>query len=282
MIATFFASFAFFGAVIFLPRWFQIVQGFSPTWSGLAALPLMVGLIGSSITSGLVVARTGRYKWLMVGALIVMGVATLLMTQLRADTPLPIVWSWMFIAGLGVGPTFAVFTLIVQNAVPFRELGVATSNLTFFRQIGGTISLAIVGTMFAAAFENQLAPSMTAAGVPGPLVTGFSQGMQSGAFDFNQLTGVGDLGTAILQNSPPQLQGVIQPFIPNIVQGIHQAFSLAVSETFWVGVVAAAIAAVAAAGMHELALRRHHAPGSLGAGAGQQGGAGRPTVPAAD
>ena len=67
---------------------------------------------------------------------------------------MPIVWLWMFIAGLGVGPTFAVFTLVVQNAVPFNMLGVATSNLTFFRQIGGTVALAIVGTVFGTAFQN--------------------------------------------------------------------------------------------------------------------------------
>ena len=70
------------------------------------------------------------------------------MTQLTKDTPVPIVWLWMFIAGLGVGPTFSVFTIVIQNAVPFRQLGVATSNLTFFRQIGGTIALAFVGTIF--------------------------------------------------------------------------------------------------------------------------------------
>src|SRR4029077_19950294 len=92
MLATFFAAFAFFGAIIFLPRWFQIVQGYSPTYSGLALLPLMVGLIASSVASGLIVARTGRYKWLTVGAIVVMGAATALMTQLRADPPVPIVW----------------------------------------------------------------------------------------------------------------------------------------------------------------------------------------------
>src|SRR4026209_1050866 len=81
MISTFFAAFAFFGAIIFLPRWFQIVQGFSPTNSGLAALPLMLGLILSSVGSGLFVARTGRYKWLLVGAIALMGIATALMTQ---------------------------------------------------------------------------------------------------------------------------------------------------------------------------------------------------------
>jgi EmrB/QacA subfamily drug resistance transporter len=259
MIATFFASFAFFGAIIFLPRWFQFVQGFSPTWSGLAALPLMVGLIGSSIASGLYVARTGRYRWLTVGAIVLMGISTALMTQLRADTSLPIVWLWMFISGLGVGPTFAVFTIIVQNAVPFHQLGVATSNLTFFRQIGGTVALAIVGTIFGSAFQEQMAPQLATAGVPAQVVNGFSQASSTGALDFNRLTGVGDLGAAILTSIPAQLQPVIEPFIGNIVAGIHQAFSLAVAQTFWIGVVAALFAAIAAAAMREIPLRRRAA-----------------------
>ena len=255
MISTFFASFAFFGAIIFLPRWFQFVHGFSPTNSGLAALPLMVGLILSSIVSGLVVSRTGRYKWLVVGAIVVMGVATALMTQLTAETPLPIVWLWMFIAGLGVGPTFSVFTIIVQNAVPFHELGVATSNLTFFRQIGGTVALAIVGTIFGSSFQERLGPQLSAAGVPPQVVAGFGQAASSGALDFNKLTGVGDLGKAILSSVPPQVQGVIEPYIGQIVVGIHDAFSLAVAQTFYVGIAAAAISAIAAATMREHALR---------------------------
>ena len=74
MVSTFFAAFAFFGAIVFLPRWFQVVQSFSPTNSGLAALPLVVGLIGSSIASGLIVARTGRYKWILVFSIALMGV----------------------------------------------------------------------------------------------------------------------------------------------------------------------------------------------------------------
>jgi len=273
MVATFFAAFAFFGAIIFLPRWFQIVQGFTPTFSGLAALPLMAGLIFSSISSGLIVARTGRYKWLTVGAIVLMGISTLLMTQLRAETPLPIVWLWMFIAGLGVGPTFAVFTLIVQNAVPFNMLGVATSNLTFFRQIGGTVALAIVGTIFSSSLLEQIGPQMTAAGTPQALVDNFTAGINSGQVDFQGLTGTGDLGQAILAGSGPA-RPMIEPFITNIVQGIHQAFSLGVAQTFWVGVVAAIIAALAAASMHELALRTSHAP--------QESAPSRTAVPAAD
>ncbi len=255
MISTFFASFAFFGAIIFLPRWFQFVHGFSPTNSGFAALPLVIGLIFSSIVSGLFVSRTGRYKWLTVGAILLMGAGTALMTQLTATTPLPIVWFWMFLAGLGVGPTFSVFTIIVQNAVPFHELGVATSNLTFFRQIGGTVALAIVGTIFGQSFQDQLAPQLTAAGVPPQVVAGFGQASASGTLDFNKLTGVGDLGQQILAAIPAQFQAVVAPFISNIVTGIHAAFSLAVAQTFWIGVAAAAVAAVAAATMHEHALR---------------------------
>src|SRR5207344_2674736 len=179
----------FFGAFVFLPRWFQVVEGFTPTNSGLAALPLMVGLIASSIISGLIVSRTGRYKWLIAGSVAVMGFAVLLMTQLTKDTPVPVVWMWMFIAGIGVGPTFSVPTIVIQNAVPFRQLGVATSNLTFFRQIGGTISLAFVGTIFATSFEDNLIPQMTAAGVPPQVIDGFTQASSSGSLDLSKLTG---------------------------------------------------------------------------------------------
>jgi len=88
----------------------------------------------------------------------------------------------------------------------------------------------------AAAFKDQLAPQMTAAGVPAQVVTGFGQASSSGALDFNKLTGVGDLGTAILNSIPAQFRSAIEPFIPQVVTGIHEAFSLAVAQTFWIGV----------------------------------------------
>src|SRR6187455_2591412 len=182
MVSVFFAAFAFFGAIVFLPSWFQVVEGFSPTNSGLAALPLVIGLIFSSIASGVLVARTGRYKFLLVGAIALLGVATALMTQLTKDTPLPIVWFWMFLAGLGVGPTFSVFTIVIQNSVPFRQMGVATSNLTFFRQIGGSVALAFVGTIFAQTFQDDLVPQFVLAGVPDQVIQGFRQAMASGGF----------------------------------------------------------------------------------------------------
>ncbi|HEY4227505.1 MAG TPA: MDR family MFS transporter [Candidatus Limnocylindrales bacterium] len=249
MVAVFFAAFAFFGAIVFLPRWFQVVQGFSATNSGLALLPLMVGLITSSVVSGLIVSRTGRYKWLIVGSLALMGVAVFLMTGLTKDTPLGIVWLWMLLAGLGVGTSFAVPTIVIQNAVPFSQLGVATSNLTFFRQIGGTVALAFVGTIFGTTFADQLGPQVIAAGVPPQALAIFAQG-GAGSFDLSQLTGVGDLGAKILAQFPQAA-----PYIGQLVDGIHGAFSLATAQTFYLGVVGSIVAVLAAVAIKEIPLR---------------------------
>jgi EmrB/QacA subfamily drug resistance transporter len=281
MVSTFFAAFAFFGAIIFLPRWFQIVQGFSPTNSGLAALPLVIGLIGSSIGSGFFVARTGRYKWLLVGAILLMGFAMFLMTQLRADTPIPVVWLWMFIAGLGVGPTFAVFTLVVQNAVPFHYLGTATSNLTFFRQIGGTVALAIVGTVFSTELVKQVPQQAIASGMSPASLQTIGGAAQSGQLDLNQLIGTGNQ-TTMLQAAFPSIP---VDDITKFVNSIHEAFSLAVAQTFWIAVVAAIIAAAAAMTMQELKLRQQSAAEERAEHeatvAAQGAGEGRPSIDAA-
>jgi hypothetical protein len=186
----------------------------------------------------------------------------------------PIVWLWMFIAGLGVGPTFAVFTLIVQNAVPFNMLGVATSNLTFFRQIGGTVALAIVGTMFASGFQEQLIPQVVASGASQQALVVLGQAATSGSLDFNNLTGTGDLGQA-LQAALPALPAVD---VPKIVTGVHDAFSLGVAGTFVIGVGASILAALAAAAMQELALRRQTAAQARAAASAD----GRPAIPATD
>jgi hypothetical protein len=113
---------AFFGAIVFLPRWFQFVQEVSPTESGLYLLPLMGGVIISSIGSGILVSRTGHFKWLVTGSLVVLAVGLYLSTGLDASTEMPTLWLWMFICGLGVGPTLSVFTIVVQASVPFDRL----------------------------------------------------------------------------------------------------------------------------------------------------------------
>jgi len=232
----FLAAFGFFGAVVFLPRWFQAVEGASATVSGYNILPLLAALIFSAIVSGQIVARFGRYKILMLGSLVLLAGGLYLLTNLRADTDRPILWLWMVVAGLGIGPSFAVFTLIVQNAVSPEEVGVATASLTFFQQIGGTVGLTIAGTVFAGRMTTEVPTQLLRAGVPKPLVDQFAAG--GGAID---LTGTGDLGQRILASVPASARESVAPLIPSIVGAIHDAFSIALASTFWVGVVGALV-----------------------------------------
>jgi EmrB/QacA subfamily drug resistance transporter len=250
VLGMFLAAFGFFGAVIFLPRWFQSVAGASATESGYSLLPLLLALIISATVSGQLVARTGHYKALMFGAMVSLALGLLLLTNLRADTPRPILWLWMVIAGLGIGPSFAVFTLIVQNAVDQGCVGVATASLTFFQQIGGTVGLTISGTVLAARMTTEVPMQLSAAGVPSQVISTFAGG--GGGAD---LTGTGDLGQRILASLPPDARASIEPIVPSIVAGIHQAFSIAVASTFWIGIFGALVAAGAMVFLREAPMR---------------------------
>jgi EmrB/QacA subfamily drug resistance transporter len=253
ILATFLVSFGFFGAIIFLPRWFQFVNGSSALASGYQIFPLLIGLIASSIVSGILVSRTGKYKLIILSGLAIMSVGIVLMTQLRADTPLPALWAWMFVAGVGIGPTLSVFTIVVQNAVPFSQLGVATSNLTFFRQIGGSIGLAITGTIFASRLLEEFPKQLAANGVPQPLIAQFASG---GSANLDKLVGVGgDLGQSILASVPAQAKPTVEPLIPAIVNSIHQAFTLGVASAFQIGAVTTILALIVAFAVREIPLR---------------------------
>ena len=242
VIAFFLAAMGFFAAVVFLPRWFQFVLGSSATESGYQILPLLLGLIIAAVSTGQIVARTGRYKALTVIALLVTAVGLYLLTNLRPDTPLWQVWLWMAITGLGVGPTFAVFTLVVQNAVPVRSLGAATSGLTLFQQLGGTIGLAIAGTVFGSTLLEEIPRQMTTNGVPAEITSQFGSG---GAFSTSQLTSVGgNLGQAILSQVPAQFQAAVEPFIAAMVDAIYTAFSIATGAAFVVGIATSLTAAL--------------------------------------
>jgi EmrB/QacA subfamily drug resistance transporter len=250
MVAVFTASFGFFGSIFFLPLWFQVVQHSSPTESGYQLLPFLAGLIISSVLSGQIVSRTGRYKWLTVVALAFVAVGLTLMTGLRSETPLPVVWVWMFITGLGVGPSMAVFTIIVQNAVPMKRLGAATSDLTLFRQVGGTVGLTLGFTFFRDALTTQIPKQLLAAGV----TQSFLDKAPAGALDTSSLTSVGGTGGLDwLSAVPAQLR---EP----ITLGIHEAISVSIANSFWLGVGAAVIATVATALLIEHPLRTSFGP----------------------
>ena len=164
---------------------------------------------------------------------------------------------WMFVTGVGIGPTLSVFTIIVQNAVPFSVLGVATSGLTFFRQIGGTVGLAIAGTVFGNSLLNRL-PTEIVASLPPELQTQAQQMLGSGAnlnVNPNDLTGVGQsFGAAVAAVVP-----ALQPFIPNLDAAFHQAMSLSIADTFLIRIVTAGLAFVSALFMRELPLRQTNA-----------------------
>ena len=241
MLAFFLAAMGFFAAVVFLPRWYQVVAGSSATEAGYSILPLLGGLIVSAIASGQVIARTGRYKALIVSSLVALAVGLFLLTHLRPDTPQPLVWLWMAVTGLGVGPSFAAFTLVVQNAVPISELGVATSSVTLFQQLGGTVGLAITGTIFGSVLLEEVPKQLTAAGVPAQFATQFASG---GSAALNNLARVGDLGASILAQVPAAFRPQVEPLIPAMVGGIHEAISLATAATFQIGIITALLAAL--------------------------------------
>ena len=270
ILATGLVTFGFFGGIIFIPRWFQFVLGSSATESGYQMLPLMVGVMGSSVLSGQIVARTGRYKWMTVGAMAVGSIGLFLMTGLRADTDLSTLWIWMFVAGLGIGPSFAVFTIVVQSAVQGKMLGAATSALTFFRQVGGSIGLALAGMLFGTSLSDQIPAQLAANDVPQPLIDGFAR---AGSAGDAELTGVGvDLGRQILENVPPAARPQVEPFIGQIVDAIHQAFSLAIANALWLGVLGAVVATfVVAFLVPEMTLRHSRGEGTVAEGEAVRG-----------
>ena len=250
MVAIFFATFGFGAAIIFLPLYFQIVEHSSATESGYKLLPFLFGLIFSSIVSGQIVSRTGRYKPVVIVGVTLLVVGLTLMTQLRADTPDLTLWGWMFIAGLGVGPTFAVFTIIVQNSVPFQELGTATSDLTLFRQIGTTIGISFAFTLFRNNLTwDLLRTELGKAGAPGQ----FLPATPPPGFDPGQLTavssgGANGSGLAFLAQLPANLQAIF-------VNGFNHAFTIAIANSMWLGVGAAVVAVVATFFLKEIPLR---------------------------
>jgi MFS family permease len=254
--AVLLTAIAFFGAIVFLPRWFQFVQEVSPTASGLYVLPLTFGVIISSVSSGIIVSKTGRYKWLLAGALVLLTVGLFLSTRLTATTELPVLWLWMFVAGLGVGPTLSVFTIVIQASVPFSRLGVATGNLTFFRQIGASVGLALVGTVFADSFGERLRPELARAGVPDQIAGMVDDFTTSNGGD---LTQVSDVPLAEQLGQVPPLAGMVD----ELVAGIHEAFSLAIADTFWIGLVVTVVAlAVVTIGLQDKPIRALRGQGS--------------------
>src|SRR5436305_4042866 len=153
---SFLVGLAMFGALTFLPLFLQVVDGASPTGSGLLMLPLMAGLLTASILSGRLITRIGRYKVFPVVGAAIIAFGMYLLSLLHVDTTRFTSSVDMLVIGIGIGAVMPVLVLVAQNAAPPRNMGAATSTASFFRSIGGSVGVAVFGAIFAAQLSTQI------------------------------------------------------------------------------------------------------------------------------
>jgi EmrB/QacA subfamily drug resistance transporter len=216
-----------FGGMASIPLYLQIVKGASPTKAGLLILPLVAGIMAASLVSGQLTSRTGRYRIFPIigSALLVVGM--LLLSTISAYTPLWQTDLYMLVFGAGLGLNMQTIVLAMQNAVPVRDMGVATSSVTFFRQVGGTLGTAVFLSILFSAAPSKIADQFQAAGVRPP----------AGVVNLNDTSKINTLPTAI---KAPILEG----------------FSAAMSIVFLVGAIVLVAAFVLSLMLKEVPLRQ--------------------------
>jgi EmrB/QacA subfamily drug resistance transporter len=155
---------AMFGALAYLPTYLQMVTGVNATQAGLLLIPLMAALLVTSIVSGQLVSKTGRYKWLPITGTAITAVALFLLSTMTPTMPVWVICVYLAIMGLGLGTCMQLLVLIVQNTFPNSQVGTATASSNYFRQIGASIGSAIVGSLFVANLKDLLATRMPNAG----------------------------------------------------------------------------------------------------------------------
>lgn len=165
-VLAFIVGFAMLGAMTFLPTYMQFVDGVSATVSGLRTLPMVAGMLITSIGSGSIVGRTGRYKIFPVAGTAIMCVAFVLLSTMDEQTTLVMQSLYLFILGTGIGLCMQVLVLVVQNTASFADLGVATSGVTFFRTIGSSFGAAIFGSLFANFLSGRVTQALATGGAP--------------------------------------------------------------------------------------------------------------------
>lgn len=161
-IAMFLVSAGMFGAILYLPLFVQGVLGNSATDSGVVLTPLMLGFMFSSIVGGQLLSRTGRYKILAIIGFIVAAIGMFMLSRMTPTTTQGEVVRNMLVTGLGIGVMMSLFTIVVQNAFPYRQLGEVTASLTFFRSIGSTMGVAVMGTIMTNGFQNAMQSNIPA------------------------------------------------------------------------------------------------------------------------
>jgi EmrB/QacA subfamily drug resistance transporter len=217
-------GFALFGVTTFLPLFLQVVNGVTPTTSGLRLLPMVVGLLITSILSGQLISQLGRYKVFPIAGTALMTLGLFLLSRMNEQTSVLVESLSMLVLGLGFGLVFQVLVIVVQNAVDYRNLGAATSDTTFFRSIGGSFGTAVFGAIF----SNQLASHLSS------LASSLPPGVKLSAAE----------SVTALRLLPPAVRAEV----------VH-AYTLSISTVFLVAVPIAALAFVFSWLLPELRLR---------------------------
>lgn len=195
---NFVAGVVMFGSLVFLPTFFQLAKGNSPTESGLQMVPMTVGILLASTFSGIYMGKTQRYKILPIIGLSIAALGLGMLTQVSPDFPAPLLWLAIFMLGLGMGTIFPVVTTAVQMAVPRELLGTATASGLMFREIGAAISIALSGAIFTTGITNKL------------------QGVE-----IEGLANVGELGPQILSTLPSEIKNIIAQSVSSAMQPIY-------------------------------------------------------------
>jgi EmrB/QacA subfamily drug resistance transporter len=161
----FIVGMALFGSITLMPLYLQVVKGLDPTSAGLHLTPMMLGVFCSSITSGQIISRIGRYRIFPIVGTGLMTVALVLLSSMTVETSATVASVYMLILGLGLGMVMQILVMAVQNAVAYEQLGVATSGTTLFRSIGGSVGAALFGAIFAYTLQTKInasAPELAA------------------------------------------------------------------------------------------------------------------------
>ncbi|MYS21388.1 drug resistance transporter, EmrB/QacA subfamily [Streptomyces sp. DvalAA-14] len=235
-----------FGGITLLPLYLQLVKGNSPTKAGLLTLPLVIGIMILSMVSGQVTSRTGRYKIFPIIGSVLLVAGMLMLWQMSADSGLLYVDAAMFVVGAGLGFNMQTIVLAMQNAVPPRDIGVATSSTTFFRQMGGTLGVAVflsivyslVGGKIGSAFADARGSAA------------FQQAAKAHPDQLKTLTSASSGGTGTLNNT--SFLGHIDPVLAH---PFKVGFTEAINVAFLVGAAVLVIAFVLACLMKEVPLR---------------------------
>jgi EmrB/QacA subfamily drug resistance transporter len=251
MIVGFFAALGMFGMIIFVPLELQGVLGASVTNSGLLLTPMMLGLIVASILSGQLIPRIKHYHYLGTIGVALMMVGIYLLAQTTTSTSQMSITIDIVLVGLGLGVTMPLYINAVQSALPQRYLGVGTSQIQFWRNVGGTVSSAVLGTILAQRLPSAIASEMAKLHLPGTFVNALGKS----AGNPNQL-----LDPAQIAATKAKLPAQLAPLYDQAMHAVRTALALTLHDLFLIAIALSAIALVASLFMPDVPLRSRRQP----------------------